>query len=108
MPKFNDVIGYGEAQETAPGVWKDVIQERRLYGDVIRSARRLQESSEKLNSDITVNVAISVVADAYATNHMFAIRYVKWSGARWTVTHVDVQFPRLILTLGGLYNGPTL
>ena len=107
MPKFVDVIGYGEAQEVTPGVWQDVIVERRLFGDVIRSSRRLQESSEKLNSDITVNVAISVVADAYARNHIFAIRYVKWAGARWTVSHVDVQFPRLILTLGGLYNGPT-
>lgn len=107
MPKFCDVIGYGEAQEVAPGVWKDVIVERRLFGDVIRSSLRLQESSEKLNSDITVNVSISVVADAYATNHIFAIRYVKWAGARWTVSFVDVQFPRLIMTLGGLYNGPT-
>lgn len=107
MPKFSDVIGYGETEEISPGVWQDVIVERRLFGDVVRSSRRLQESSEKLNDDITVNVAISVVADAYASNHIFAIRYVKWAGARWKVTHVDVQFPRLTLTLGGLYNGPT-
>ena len=107
MPKFSDVIGYGETEEISPGVWQDVIVERRLFGDVVRSSRRLQESSEKLNDDITVNVAISVVADAYASNHIFAIRYVKWAGALWKVTHVDVQFPRLTLTLGGLYNGPT-
>lgn len=108
MAKFYDVVGYGEQVESPPGsgVYKDVIIERKLRGDVIRRARQLQEG-DQLNKNITVTNSISVVADNYASRHIFAIRYVKWQGARWEVTEVTEERPRLILRLGGVYNGPT-
>lgn len=107
MAKFYDVVGFNEGtQETAPGVHKDVITERSYYGDVIRNSRQLREG-EKVNDDLTVGVSISIVADAYATDNIFAIRYIKWAGKPWKVENVDVQAPRLILRLGGVYNGPT-
>ena len=107
MAKFYGAIGYGETVETAPGVWEDVIVEHKYYGDVLRNTRRL-EDGERLNNDISVSNSISVMADAYANNHFFAIRYVEWQGARWVVTDVEVQTPRLILRIGGVYNGPTV
>lgn len=106
MAKFYDVVGYGAATEVSAGVVDDVITEISYYGDVIRNSRRLQEG-EKVNSDLSVGNSISIVADAYANEHFFAIRYVKWAGTRWIVENVDVQSPRLILRLGGVYNGPT-
>lgn len=105
MAKFYGEIGYGEPTETAPGKWEDVITERKYYGDVIRNTRQLQEG-EKVNSDLSVQNSISIVADAYAREHFFAIRYIKWAGALWTVSDVEVQSPRLLLRLGGVYNGP--
>jgi len=104
--KFYGGIGYGESVETSPGVWKDVIVEHNYYGDVLKNARGLQESGEKLNNDLTVSNSISIVADAYANEHFFAIRYIKWAGALWTVSDVEVKSPRLILRLGKVYNGP--
>lgn len=108
MAKFYGVVGYGDAVETPPGsgVWIDEVVERKYYGDVIRNARSL-EAGERLHDNLTVSNSVSIVADAYAHNHFFAIRYVSWSGALWTVSNVEVQSPRLILRLGGLYNGPT-
>jgi len=106
MAKFYGEIGYGISVETVPGVWEDVITERRYFGDVLRNTRRLQDG-QSVNNDLTVNNSISIVADAYASQHFFAIRYVKWMGALWTVTDVEVQSPRLLLRLGGVYNGPT-
>lgn len=106
MAKFFGKIGYGEAQETAPGVWEDVIVEYDYYGDVIRNTRKLSEG-EYLNNDLSVGNSISIVADAYANEHFFAIRYIQWAGALWTVSDVEVQSPRLLLRLGGVYNGPT-
>lgn len=106
MAKFYGAIGYGETVETAPGVWEDVIVEHNYYGDVLRNTRRLDDG-EKLNNDISVGNSISIMADAYANNHFFALRYVEWQGALWVVTDVEVQTPRLILRLGGVYNGPT-
>lgn len=106
MAKFFGKIGYGETQETAPGVWEDVIVEHEYYGDIVRNTRKLSEG-ESLNNDISVGNSISIVADAYANEHFFAIRYIQWAGALWTVSDVDVQSPRLLLRLGGVYNGPT-
>lgn len=106
MAKFYGKIGYGESVETAPGVYEDVITELSYYGDVIRNTRQLQ-TGENLNSDITVNNSISIVADAYANEHFFAIRYIEWMGTLWSVTDVEVKSPRLILRMGGVYNGHT-
>lgn len=106
MAKFHGAIGYGESVETRPGVWEDVVVERQYYGDVLRNTRKLTEG-EYLNQDLRVNNSISIVADAYAYEHFFAIRYIRWMGALWTVTDVEVQRPRLILRMGGVYNGQT-
>jgi len=105
MAKFFGVIGYGVTVETSPGVWQDEITELSYYGDVIRNTRKLQEG-ENLNNNLTVNNSISIVADAYANEHFFAMRYISWAGTLWTVSDVEVQSPRLLLRLGGVYNGP--
>jgi hypothetical protein len=106
MARFFGRVGYGEPRETAPGVWVDNIVEHNYYGDVIRNARNLQEG-ENLNPDLSVQNSISIIADAYANDHFFAIRYVEWSGVLWTVSSVEVERPRLLLRLGEVYNGPT-
>lgn|SRR4051812_43624061 len=105
MARFFGRIGYGVSVETSPGVWADDIVERPYYGDVIRNARNLREG-EFLNGVINVQNSISIVADAYANEHFFAIRYVEWAGVLWTVQSVEVQSPRLLLRLGEVYNGP--
>lgn len=106
MAKFYGKIGYGESVETAPGVYEDVITELSYFGDVLRNTRQLQDG-ENLNNNISVNNSVSIVADAYANEHFFAIRYIEWAGTLWTVTDVEVRSPRLILRMGGVYNGHT-
>jgi hypothetical protein len=106
MARFYGRIGYGETEETEPGVWVDSIVEHSYFGDVLRNTRKLSEG-ENLNNDLTVGNSISIVADAYANDHFFAIRYVEWMGTLWTVSDVEVQSPRLLLRLGEVYNGPT-
>jgi hypothetical protein len=106
--KFYGAIGYAETVESPAdsGVWVEVITEVNYYGDVVTNTRQLKEG-ESVNNDISVNNSISIVADAYANEHFFAIRYIQWMGARWTVSNVTVQRPRLLLRLGEVYNGPT-
>jgi len=105
MKRFYGKVGYGASVETAPGVWKDVITEVSYFGDVVRNTRVLREG-DRVNDDLSVDNSISIVADAYANEHFFAIRYVEWMGTLWVVTNVEVQSPRLLLRLGGVYNGP--
>lgn len=106
MAKFYGAIGYAETKETSPGVWEESITKRNYYGDVTRNTRRL-ENGEHANDNLNVNNMLSIVADAFAYQNFFAIRYVEWMGACWKVTNVEVQRPRLILTIGGVYNGET-
>jgi hypothetical protein len=108
VARFYGVVGFGTPTESPAnsGVWKDVITEKTYSGDVIRDTRRF-DGSQKVNADISVGNSISVVADAYLTGNVQAIRYVAWTGTLWTVDSVEVQSPRLILRLGGVYSGPT-
>lgn len=106
MAKFFGQIGFAETREIRPGVWKEIVTDRNHYGDVLPNIRRL-EAGQSVNDDVALNNKLSIVADPYAQQHFFAIRYVNWMGAYWKVSNVEVQSPRLILTIGGVYNGPT-
>ena len=104
MAKFYGVIGFAETKETKPGVWTEEIIERNYYGDLTRNTRRLQ-SADQLNDNINVENNISIVSDPYANENFHAMRYVKFMGTRWKISNVEVQYPRLILTTGGVHNG---
>ena len=104
MAKFFGKIGYAQTVETVPGVWEEIITERDYFGDLIRNTRRLQ-STENLNNDINISNEISIVADPFAMNNFHSMRYVEFMNAKWKIESVDVQYPRLILSVGGLYNG---
>lgn len=104
MAKFYGAIGYAEPVETSPGVWVEQITERNYDGELVRNIRRL-ESSENLNDNINVSNEISIVADPFAYQNFHSMRYVEFMGALWKISSVEVKYPRLILTIGGLYNG---
>lgn len=106
--RFYGEVGYGDSTENPSnsGVWVDTITEVPYYGDIIRDTRKL-EPGESINDNITVNNSISIVADDYAIEHFYKIKYVRWSGVLWSVTNVEVKSPRLIMSLGSVYNGPT-
>jgi hypothetical protein len=103
MAKFYGIVGFVETTETSPGVWTDQETERNYYGDVLRNTMKMKPGTG-LNDNLTVSNRISITADPYANETFFAIRYVVWMGVKWKVTDVDVQRPRLILSIGGVYN----
>ncbi len=103
MAKFYGTIGYGISEETTPGVWEDRIVERHYYGDLVRNTRRMQ-NSEHLNDNINISNEISIVADPYANENFHLMRYVTFMGTKWKITSVEVQYPRLILSIGDVYN----
>ena len=104
MAKFYGPVGYAETVETVPGVYVEKITERMYFGDLTRNTRRLQ-SSETLNDDINVANEISIVADPFAYQNFHSMRYVEYMGTRWKVHSIEVSYPRLILSVGGVYNG---
>jgi hypothetical protein len=105
MAKFYGEVGYANTVEKSPGIWEDVIAERKYYGDVVRNTRKL-EDGQKLNDDLSIGNSFSILADAYAYENFFAMRYIKWAGSCWKISDVEVVAPRLLLRVGGIYNGP--
>lgn len=111
MAKFFGTIGFSSGDQIGTGSDEGIIRElpvveRAYYGDIIQNSRKLEQGID-VNDDINVSNRISIVADAYAQEHFYNMKYVDWMGAKWKVTNVEVQRPRLILTIGGVYNGPT-
>jgi len=106
MAKFNGVIGYVEMKKTAPGVFQEEVTERIYKGDFVKTATKWRDG-ENLNSDLVIDNRLSVVADPFAYSKFPMIRYVVWMGAKWKVTSAEIQRPRLILTIGGVYNEQT-
>lgn len=104
MAKYYGTIGFRTTVETKPGIYKEQIAEREYFGDVVRVARRLQ-TSDKVNDDITLTHDVSIIADPFAYNNFQSIIYLTYLGQKWKVTNVEVLYPRLSLSLGGLYNG---
>lgn len=103
--KWSGVVGYATEGEIKNGIWWGVT-ERKYYGDVTRNSRRIQ-ATNKVNDDVTISNEISIVADPYAYENFHAIRYVEFMGSLWTVDNIEVERPRIKLTIGGIWNGDT-
>ena len=104
MAKFHGMIGFVETRETSPGVWTEENVEREYYGEIIKNTRRIQVGSG-VNDNVVISNQISVLTDEYLADNIGRIRYVVRFGSKWKVDSVDPDYPRSVLSLGGLYNG---
>lgn len=105
MAKWYGTIGYADMVETTPGVYKESIVTRNYSGDVIRNSSRWSTSSDSTNDNLNINNQISILADPFAYQNFHSMKYIEFMGTRWKITSVEVQYPRLILSMGGVYNG---
>lgn len=104
MSRYFGKIGYGITEETRPGVCEQKMTVKEYYGDIVRNSRRL-ENGGKVNDDLNINMNLSIVADPFAYQNFHQLKYAEYMGSKWKATSVEVQYPRLIITLGGIYNG---
>lgn len=104
MAKYHGFVGYAVDIEAYPGVWEEQITEHEYFGDIVKNKMNVQQSTS-VNAGITINNSISILGDAFAYDNFYAIRYVTYLGRKWIVTSVEVERPRMILALGGLFNG---
>ena len=104
MAKFHGAIGYALLEESSPGVWIDTIIEKNYRGDIILDQRRFQ-SSENLNDNINIDNSISILADAYAYENLGFMKYIVWNNVAWKIQSFSINRPRIVLQIGGVYNG---
>lgn len=105
MAKWYGTIGYVKQVEKSPGVFGNDVTERKYTCNVIRNSRGWSNPSEGTNDNLTLNNQISIVADSFAIDNSAFIKYVEMMGAKWKITNIEIKRPRLVLTVGGLYNG---
>lgn len=104
MNKWYGKVGYVETVEVEPGIWEERETVRSYYGELVRNSSKFLVSGG-VNDDRDVSVELSVVSDPYSDLHFHSIRYVEFDGVKWKVNTVEPKRPRLILALGGEYNG---
>lgn len=104
MAKWYGVIGYVEQVQTAPGVWTEEPVERKYFGDIIQMSL-MHQSAGQVNDNINISNTFSIIADPYADAHLGSMRYLIYKGTKWKITNIKDQYPRLLLTVGGVYNG---
>lgn len=102
--RYYGEIGYVEQVMTKPGVYEEKITKRNYYGESTKVISKWQTGSG-LNDNVEITNTISIIADPYAYDHFYNMRYMEFAGAKWKIVSVEVQRPRLILSIGGLYNG---
>lgn len=105
MARWFGKVGYSETVETSPGVYAPTDTICEYFGDVKRDSTRWTGNSESTNDNLTINVQISIVADPFAIEHFSSMKWVEYMGAKWKITNAEPQFPRILLNLGGVYNG---
>lgn len=98
-------VGFSTTMETAPGVWAPVEETRPYYGDVVRNRRRWSDRNDSSNRDISVDNSISVVSDEYMTRNLGNMAFIEWAGKKWRIASFAIDWPRVTIELGGLYNG---
>ena len=103
MARYHGYVGYAIDVEAYPGVWEEQISEHEYFGDVLKNRINMQQGSV-VNAKITISNSISIIADPFAFENVYAMRYVTYLGKKWSIVNVSIERPRLILTLGGLYN----
>ena len=106
MSKWFGKIGYAVTNETEPGLWDGAILERDYYGDITND-RKKRQASDGINDNISLANVVSILADPFAIENCSHMAYAEIMGTKWKISEVDVQYPRLILTIGGVWNGNT-
>lgn len=105
MNKWYGKIGFAVMSEITPGEHRETLKEVHYYGDILKNSRALQNSTVSTNSNVRISNQISILADPYARDHIYDMRCIEFQGARWKISDVNVQYPRLVISMGDLYNG---
>lgn len=104
MAKFYDDVWFLTTVEAAPSYWEEKLVSKKYMGDILKNTVGWQAGADKINDDLTINNTISIVADDFAMENLGAIKCVSWLGNKWKISSIEIEYPRLKLSIGGLYN----
>lgn len=103
--KYSGNIGFWiDDVEIRPGVFKSEMVEKPYTGDIIKSYQHWT-GAEHINQNLTLNNKISIIADLYLNQHISSIKYVTYMGTKWRVSSLEINYPRVVIEMGEVYNG---
>ena len=103
MARYCGVIGFAITDETVQDVWTESYITRKYYGDLL-AAKKRTANGEGLNDNYSLSNRVSIVADPFAEEHLAEMRYAELHGVKWKITEREIAYPRIILSLGGVFN----
>lgn len=106
MARFYGTVGFMQTVEddSRPGMYFEKITEYpKRYGDILTNKWN-SSPGKSINDDFKVANRISVVCNKKMISEAQFARYIIWNNVKWEITSVDIEPPRLIFTLGGIYN----
>lgn len=104
MAKFYGPIGFAETVETKPGIWTNQIVEHNYYCEVKDFTSKWSTSSDSTNDDLNITSQFSIIADPFAYQNLESMKYITYMGTKWKILTVKPNYPRLIMTTGGVFN----
>ena len=103
MSRWYGKIGFSIQEETSPGIWNEVVEEKNYYGDLTNRSRRWQQGQDLID-DVTITNELTITTDPYIIENLTNIKYVVIMGIKWKISNITLSAPRLTLSLGGIYN----
>lgn len=99
-------IGYVSTSQDPdhPTTWNESVSWRYYPGELSALSHRWMNSAEDSNSNINITNKLSIIADPYMCQNASAIRYVELMGSAWYVDSIQIEYPRIILSVGGVAN----
>lgn len=109
MAKYFGNIGFVKSVEDPdkPGFWRETVETRPYYGDVLTHQFK-NTTPTYINGEITLSNSFSIVADEYANANFGYMKFIEYKGTAWSISNIEVEYPRLIINVGGVYNGKTV
>lgn len=109
MARYYGRIGFLKQEtesEDRPSRYVPEMKERYYCGDLLKASISNQ-TAEKPVDDFSLSNDISITADPYALNNFSSMKYVEFMHTLWEVKSVSVEYPRIRISFGGVYHGPT-
>lgn len=104
VKKYFGRVGFVKYEESSPGVWRTIVTEKKYRGDVLQNRANINPS-DSVSDELRLSNRISIICDSFAIENFQWIKYIEYLGTMWIVSLAEVQRPRVILTMGGVYNG---
>lgn len=98
------VLGFSEKnKEVRPGVWK-MQPEEVTHRAKLLTYNKDYDSGEEVNDDLKLRNRYEIVMKDKKLDYQ-DMRYVIVKGTKWKVSALEFLEVRIIITLGGVYNG---